>query len=471
MNTHDLHIFQDWLGDKGVITERRACEPYEQGWRGDAGKAAAILRPRTTEDVSRIISYCARRKIHIVPQSGNTGLVAASSPDASGTQVILSFERMNEIHAVDLINRSVHVGAGVRLSALNALLAQDDVYFPIDLSADPCIGGMIATNTGGSRFLKYRGVREHVLGVKAVLADRNGTIIDALIPLHKNNTGLDIKQFFIGTGGMFGVVTEAILLLSPQPKQSATALLIPRQKNDINAILTSLEQKCGVYLSAFEGMSGNAMKATLSHTPSLTSPFGQDDIPDYAILLEISRDWPERTGEQSLNDVLENILSEIWEDSRTPLDDALIGAPEKLWALRHALSEGVQKSGRLFAFDISFKRGDVMAFIQYMEDALADKYPELTICDFGHIGDGAVHFNLVLEKSSRESKKDTYEQDLRAWVMDIVVTKYKGSFSAEHGLGRKNQTFYDLYTNAEIKAITRTIKGAIAPIEMGAVKV
>ncbi len=471
MNTHDLNIFQGWLGDNGVITEPKELERYEQGWRGDSGTAAAVLRPRTTEAVSKIVSYCARRKIHLIPQSGNTGLVAASSPDDSGTQVILSFESMNDIEDIDPVNGSVRVQAGTRLSTLNEKLEEHDLQFPIDISADPCIGGMIATNTGGSRFLKYRGVREHVLGVKAVLADKNGTIIDLMIPLHKNNTGLDIKQFFIGTAGLFGVITEAVLLLSPIPKQTATALLIPNNKRDINAILTSLEQKCGVYLSAFEGMSGNAMKAAFKHTPSLSSPFGNDPVPKYAILLEISRDWPERDGEQSLNDVLESILGEIWEDSRTPLENALVGSPEKLWALRHALSEGVQKSGTLYAFDISFKRGDVMPFIHYMEDALYDEYPELTICDFGHIGDGAVHFNLVLQKKNKKAKKENYESDLRAWVMDIVVKTFGGSFSAEHGLGRKNQAFYDLYTPAEIKEITRTIKGTIAPLDIGAVKV
>jgi len=472
MNTHDINILHEWLGDKGIITNEKECAPYTQGWRGNIGKCAAVLRPTSTKDVSRIISYCARRKIHLIPQSGNTGLVGGSIPDDSGTQVILSFDRMNEIKDIDPANKSISVQAGVRMSALNNFLEEHGLFFPIDISADPCIGGMIATNTGGARYMKYRGVREHLLGIKAVLADKHGTIIDTMIPLHKNNTGLDIKQLFVGTGGICGVITEASLLLSQLPKQSATALLIPRDKNDINELLISLEQKCGQSLSAFEGMSGNAIKAALKHSPSLTNPFGNDEIPDYAILMEITRDWEEREGEQSLDDVLELILEEVWKDSRTPLDNALIGAPEKLWALRHALSEGVQKSGKqLFAFDISFKRSDVMRFISFMEGMLTNEYPELTICDFGHIGDGAVHFNLVLKKNSRKTKKDEYESELRSLVTDIVVNNYGGSFSAEHGIGRKNQKFYDLYTPEEIKAVTRAIKGAVAPVDIGAIKV
>ncbi len=471
MNTHDLNILHEWLGDKGIITDEKECAPYVQGWRGDKGRAAAVLRPTSTEDVSKIMSYCARRKIHLIPQSGNTGLAVASTPDDSGTQAILSFDRMTEIKDINPANKSVCVQAGVRLSSLNSALEEHGVFFPIDISADPCIGGMIATNTGGGRFFKYRGVREHLLGIKAVLADKHGTIIDTLTPLHKNNTGLDIKQLFVGTGGIFGVITEASLLLSQIPQQSATALLIPRDRNDINELLISLEQKCGQSLSAFEGMSGNAIKAALKHSPNLTNPFGSDDIPDYSILLEITRDWQRREGEQSLDDVLEIILEDVWKDSRTPLDNALIGSPEKLWALRHALSEGVQKSGQLFAFDISFKRSDVMRFISFMEKIIANEYPELTLCDFGHIGDGAVHFNLVLKKKSRKTKKDDYEEELRSLVTDIVVNNYGGSFSAEHGLGRKNQGFYDRYTQEEIKAITRSIKGAIAPVDIGAIKV
>ncbi len=472
MNTHDINILREWLGDKGIITNERQCAPYAQGWRGNTGKCAAVLRPTSTKDVSRIISYCARRKIHLIPQSGNTGLVEGSIPDDSGTQAILSLDRMNEVKDIDPANRSVCVQAGTRVSALNNTLEKYGLFFPIDISADPCIGGMIATNTGGARYMKYRGVREHLLGIKVVLANKHGSIIDAMIPLHKNNTGLDIKQLFIGTGGIFGVITEASLLLAQLPKQIATALLIPRDKNDMNELLISLEQKCGQSLSAFEGMSGNAIRAALKHSPSLTNPFGTDEIPNYAILIEITYDWEKREGQQSLDDELKLILEEVWKDSRTPLDNALVGAPEKLWALRHALSEGVQKSGnRLFAFDISFKRGDVMRFISFMEEMLANEYPELTICDFGHIGDGAVHFNLVLKKNSRKTKKKEYESELRSLVTDIVVNNYGGSFSAEHGIGRKNQKFYDLYTPEEIKAVTRAIKGAVAPIDIGAIKI
>ncbi len=435
---------------------------YEHGWRGEIGKAALVLRPSSTDEVSKIVSYCFTHDLHLIPQSGNTGLTGASVPDSTGTQIVLSLERMRGFTSVDAANKSLQVFAGARLSAVNATAAEHDLELPIDLGADPCIGGMIATNTGGSRFLKYRSMRDHVLGIKAVLADAKGTIIDTLAPLHKNNCGFDLTQLFVGSGGVFGIVTEASLRLSATPKQSATALLVPKSLAQVNDILIAIEQSCGEYLSAFEGMSGESIQRAFAHTPSLSSPFGQDGIPDYAILLELSRSWNQRGGEQSLDDVLESVLAGVWEDM---IDDALIGPPEKLWALRHALSEGVQKSGTLYAFDLAFTRGHVMSFCETMRESLNQAYPSLTLCDFGHIGDGAVHFNLVHDGSSPIN-----EPDLRQWVIERAIDA-GGSYSAEHGLGPKNQAFYDKYTPEARKILTRTIKNAIAPGKIGAIEV
>ena len=144
-----------------------------------------------------------------------------------------------------------------------------------------------------------------------------------------------------------------------------------------------------------------------------------------------------------------------------PLENALLGDPKKLWALRHGLSEGVQKSGKLIAFDISFTRGDIMPFLMRMKKQLPDHFPNIAICDFGHIGDGGIHFNLVLDKSDARLKNPEFETELRTWVYDIVVKDYKGSFSAEHGIGPKNVAFYERYTPEDVKRITRAIQNAL----------
>lgn len=469
-NTH-LKFFRSLLGEKFVLAPQDGIDAYQIGARGDTGRAAMVLRPENTEHVSQIMAHAAKHKLHLIPQSGNTGLVGGSVPDESGEQIVLSLDRMNKIHDFDPINQSAHVGAGVRLSALNTACEAHDLHLPIDLGSDPCIGGMVSTNTGGSRFLKYRGMREYIMGVKAVLADESGTVIDALIPLHKNNTGLDIKQLFIGSGGVFGVVTEVIVRLAPVLKQSTAALLVPSSLNDVNKLLVEIEKRCGSYLSAFEGMSGNAMRAAFDHNPSLTSPFGADGPPDYGILLELGRTWEMREEEQPLDDVMENVLAELWELESAPLENALLGQADKLWHLRHSISEGVQKSGKLYAFDISFKRGDVMRFRSHVEQELKQHYPELTLCDFGHIGDGAMHCALVLDRDDSRGQDANYEHALRKWLNDIVVREFGGSYSAEHGLGRKIQGAYDDYTPDEVKAVTRAIKGAIAGADIGAIEV
>lgn len=471
MDDHHLSYFKTILDDKGVLLPDDGLDQYLEGARGDLGKAPFVLRPVSTEDVSKIMAYAYEHDLHVIPQSGNTGLVGGSVPDGSGEQIVLSLDRLNSILEIDAVNQSAFVGAGVRLSSLNKACEDYNLTLPIDLGSDPCIGGMVSTNTGGSRFLKYRGMREHVMGIKAVLADKDGTVINALVPLHKNNTGLDVQQIFIGTGGLFGIVTEAVVRLVPVLQQSATALLIPSSLDAVNTLLIEVEKRCGNYLSAFEGMSGNAIRATFAHSPSLPSPFGLDDIPEYAILLELSRTWVQREGEMSLDDVLEGILSELWELENSPLENALLGDGQKLWQLRHAISEGVQKSGKLFAFDISFKRGDVMRFRTHLEEQLQQHYPELTLCDFGHIGDGAVHSALVLDHNDPRVQDEQYEKDLRRWVNDIVVHKFGGSYSAEHGLGRKVQGAYDDYTPEDIKALTRAIKSAVAPAKIGSIKI
>lgn len=470
MNKKHISAFEELLDDKGVLQTEADLASYQIGARGDIGIAALVLRPADTAEVSQIMAYAFKHGLHIIPQSANTGLVGGSVPDESGTQIVLSLERMNTIIDLDPVNQSAHVGAGVRLSALNTAASNHDLLLPIDLGSDPCIGGMASTNTGGSKYLKYRGMREHVMGLKAVLADENGTIIDALTPLHKNNTGFDTKQLFIGSGGMFGIITEVIVRLEPVLKQSAAALLIPSSLDTMNTLICEIEKRCGTYLTAFEGMSGNAMKAAFDHNSSLPSPFGADGIPEYAILLELGRTWDTRESELTLDEVLETLLSELWERDEPLIDNALLGNADRLWHLRHSISEGVQRSGKLFAFDISFKRGDIMRFRHHLTQELAKHHPELTLCDFGHIGDGAVHSALVLDRNDPRTKDAAYETQVRKWVNDMVVHEFGGSYSAEHGLGRKVQGAYNDYTSEEIKSLTRAIKTAIAPAKIGTIK-
>lgn len=409
-----------------------------------------------------------KNDIALVPQSGNTGLVSGSTPDDSGHQGVLSLDRLTAPFDVDRVNRTVKAGAGLRLSDLNGRLEESGLFFPIDLGADPRLGGMIATNTGGSRFLRYGDVRRNVLGLTVVLADVAGTVLDLSSSLRKNNTGVDWKQLFIGTCGAFGIVTECILNLEPAPKQSATALLVPASNEQVPTLLVAMEDALGSYLSAFEGMSGNAVSAAFHHVPSLRNPFQGGIVPDFVILAEISRSSPPREGEQPLDAVLEDVLAAIWEREDAPLADAFVGPPHEIWALRHALSEGVKHSGRLIAFDLSFRRGDIMVFLAHMKAEMPKHFADVTICDFGHIGDGGVHFNLVVAKDDARLADPAFEPSLRDWVFTVAVEKIGGSFSAEHAIGRKNQAFYDRYTPEHIRQLAAGLKTITSPGPLGA---
>lgn len=463
-----IEALKSLLGEKGLLTAAADVAAYETGARYDRGRAAFVARPTSTKEVSAVVAYCVRNNIALVPQSGNTGLVSGSTPDDSGNQGVLSLDRLTGVYELDRVNRTVKVGAGLRLSDLNGRLGDSGLFFPIDLGADPLIGGMIATNTGGSRFLRYGDVRRNTLGLTVVLADEAGTVLDLSSSLRKNNTGVDWKHLFIGTSGAFGVITECVLNLEPAPRQTATALLVPSSGEQVPALLVAMEEALGSYLSAFEGMSGNAIRAALDHVPSLRNPFQGGIVPEFVILAEISRSNPPRDGEQQLDSVMEEVLAALWEREDAPLADALVGPPHEIWALRHALSEGVKHSGRLIAFDLSFRRGDIMRFLAHMRVEMPGHFAGITICDFGHIGDGGVHFNLVVDKNDPRLAERGFEMALREWVFAVAVEEFGGSFSAEHAIGRKNQAFYDKYTPAEIRLLASGLKAITSPGALGA---
>ncbi len=439
--------------------------PYEQGARHDRGRAAFVVRPADTREVSQVVAYCVRHAIHLVPQSGNTGLVSGSTPDMSGRQGVLSLERLRGLD-LDPANRTARVGAGVRLSALNEALEPHGLFFPIDLGADPMMGGMVATNTGGARFLRYGDVRRNVLGLEVVLPDAQGTVLDLASPLRKNNVGADLKQLFIGSCGAFGVVTQAVVEVHRRPAQTATAILVPRDDDALVELLVLFEELAGEYLSAFEGMSRPAMQAAIAHAPAVRNPFARGEIPAYAVLVELTRSWANADGEAPLDAVLEGILTRIWERDDAPLADALVARSDEAWALRHAISEGLKASGHLLGFDLSFRRADLPAFRRFMLAELGARHPAWRVCDFGHVGDGGVHFNLVHPHAAGPVPRESIEA-LRAFVMGEAVTRFGGSFSAEHGLGRANQVFYDAYAPDALKRVTGALLGAITHHPLG----
>jgi FAD/FMN-containing dehydrogenase len=438
------------LGERGVLTEANDRVRYEQGWRYGNGTARCIARPASTDEVAATLRLCAEHGARVVPQGANTGLVAASTPDQSGSMVVMSLERLNRTIELDRHGRTVLCDGGVLLSALNEKLAEHGLWFPVDLGADPQVGGMVATNTGGTRLLKYGDVRRNLLGVEVVLGD--GRVVTQLNRLRKNNTGLDSKQLFVGTTGVFGVVTRAVLSVEPKPTQTATALVGCRDGDAVLALLRAVEQDLGDVLSAFEVMGAKAMDAVFRHQPNLRRPF--DELPAYAALVELSTTLP--AGAIHLEEVLEERLAAHLEAAEEQIVDVLVGADDEFWQIRHHISESLRSDGKMVAFDVSVPRSELPAFTDRVHALLAESYPFVRLCDYGHWGDGGSHLNLLWHEGE-VADGEALKAELQDAIYELAVRDFGGSYSAEHGVGPHNQRFYDRYTDELVQQLCATI--------------
>lgn len=444
------------LGERGVLTRPEDRVRFEEGWRYGKGIARCVARPATTDEVARTLQICAAQDARVIAQGANTGLVAASTPDASGEMVVLSFERLNRSIEIDVHARTVTVDGGVLLSQLNEALAAHGLWFPVDLGADPQIGGMVATNTGGTRLLKYGDVRRNLLGAEVVLGD--GRILSMLNRLRKNNTGLDAKHLFCGTTGVWGIITKAVLQVEPKPSQRATALVGCRDGRAVLELLRCVEQDLGDVLSAFEVMSKNAMDAVFRHQKDLRRPF--DEMPAYAALVELSTTLPATAID--LDEVLEERLGAHLEVAEASIVDILVGNAEDFWQIRHHISESLRNDGKMLAFDVSVPRSSLPEFTDRVIALLASGYPFVRLCDYGHWGDGGSHLNLLWQAADT-ADSDALKSELQERIYEVAVQDFAGSYSAEHGVGPHNQRFYDRYTQDTIKQLSATLAAFCDP--------
>jgi FAD/FMN-containing dehydrogenase len=448
------------LGEPGVMRSSPDTEKYERGYRYGAGRALAVARPATVAELAQVVRYCYTRELKIVPQGANTGLVGASTPDRSGEQLVVSLDRLRGVESVDVHNRTACVLAGTLLSELNHAVGRHELFYPIDLGSDPSLGGMVATNTGGSRLLRYGDVQRSLLGLEVVLADADATVLTDLTGLRKDNSGIDLKQLFVGTGGTFGIVTRVQVELQRVPRQAAAALVVPTSHATVPALLTRLETEAGEFLGAFEGMSANALEAALAHNKRLRNPFSSGALPEYAVLVELASTIV--AGEVDLAELLAKVLGHAMEGPGALVKDACLGRPEDFWAIRHSISDGVRAAGALIGFDISVPRSSLPALRADLIASLSEHYPQLRICDFGHCGDGGDHFNLVWPKGLGQPD-DALIEAVRELIYDRVVRKYGGSFSAEHGVGPHNIAYYKRYASPAERKLAAGLKRLCDP--------
>jgi len=447
------------LGEDAVVVEPHELERYEKGWRYGRGKALAAVRPSCTEDVSRLLRLASANGVRVVAQGGNTGLVGASTPDGSGEMLVLSLERLARTLEIDPVDRTVTADGGVLLSRIDAALAEHGLLFPIDLGADPSIGGMVATNTGGTRLLRYGDVRQNLLGLEAVLAD--GTVLDLTRPLRKNNTGFDARQLFVGTSGVFGVVTKVVMRVVPRPVQRVTAFVGLSSGAAVLGLLAHLEGRLGEALTGFEAIGAAALAPVFRHQPRLRDPFGGRP-PAYAVLVELSSTLD--ASRLALDDLLESALAERLEaEDGGGITDVFPGKPTELWEIRHGVSESLRNEGEVLAFDVSVPRSSMAAFVEAARETVAAGWPFVRFCDYGHWGDGGVHVNLVWSAAEAPRPSAKLKAELQPRLYDLAVVRFRGSYSAEHGVGPHNQAFYDLYTPELVKEVCRLLKERLDP--------
>jgi FAD/FMN-containing dehydrogenase len=457
--TAAVAALRELLGAGAVVTEPHELARYEQGWRYGRGAALAAVRPGSTAEVARVLAFASEHGLRVQPQGANTGLVGGSTPDATGEMLVLSLERLSRELQVDPVDRTVTAGGGVLLSQLDAALGEQGLMFPIDLGADPTVGGMVATNAGGTRLLRYGDVRQNLLGLEVVLAD--GTVLDLMTALRKNNTGLDAKQVFVGTSGAFGVVTRAVLRVVPRPAQRSTALVGATGGAAVLRLLAHLERGLGDVLTAFEVISAAALAPVFRHQPRLRNPFGAA-APPYTVLIELATTLAE--DRLALDDLLESSLVAFVEsDAGEGITDVFPGKPAELWDIRHHVSESLRHEGEVLGLDISVPRSSMAAFIDAAREWLAAQYPFVRLCDFGHWGDGGVHLNVVWSQEAAPRPAAELKAELQPRLYDLALTRFRGSYSAEHGVGPHNQAFYDRYTPALVREVCGALKARFDP--------
>jgi FAD/FMN-containing dehydrogenase len=447
----------EMIGADAVLTAPADIAPFLTDHRRlYQGAASAVVLPRTTEQVSRVLSFCNDARIGVVPQGGNTGYVGGATPLDPGV-IVLALQRMNRIRSVDAANFAMVAEAGCTLFAVQQAAAAADRLFPLSLGSEgSCqIGGNLATNAGGTAVLRYGMMRELAFGLEAVLAD--GSVISQLSPLRKDNTGYDLTRLLIGSEGTLGVITAACLKLFPRPRATATAWLAIPSPAAALELLARLRTASGDQLSTLELVPQAALALVLEHIDAARDP-GVARAPWY-LLVELTS-----SSGQDLDALLTQVLESAIDAGLVA--DAAIAASESqrenFWRLRESVPEAQRKAGGSLKHDISVPVASLQRFVEAGTALVEQLAPEGFLVAYGHAGDGNLHFNVNQRAGTDRKAFAEREAPLKRAIHDLVAG-FGGSFSAEHGIGRLKVDELRRYAQpAELAAMHR-IKQALDP--------
>ncbi|MBM4204697.1 MAG: FAD-binding oxidoreductase [Gammaproteobacteria bacterium] len=433
------------LGAANVLTGSDVTGRSAGIWRRDTLKAKALVRARSTTDVSQTLSICHAHGQRVIAQGGLTGLVHGS--DTSPDDVVISLERMNRIEEIDPIDRTAVVQAGVVLQNLQEEADRHGLLYPLDLGGrGSCtIGGNISTNAGGNRVIRYGMTRDMVLGVEAVLAD--GTVVSSMNRMIKNNAGYDLKQLFIGTEGSLGVVTRAVVRLREKPTTQATLFVAVEDFSKLGRLLKTMDARLAGTLSAFEVMWNN-FYVLVTTAPAKSQPPLPQTYPYYVLIEALGADEA----------LVQSTLEAAYEEGLVA--DAVIAQNEAqrlaLWGMRDDVEQTFRYSPS-FTFDVSLRLSRMESYVGEVNQRLQQAYGEYTNFTFGHMGDGNLHFVVSVGKGGPEHRANV-ERCVYEPLRDIG-----GSISAEHGVGLEKKPYLDVSRSADEIGMMRKLKQALDP--------
>jgi FAD/FMN-containing dehydrogenase len=447
------------VGDGHVLVDGDLTA-WEQDWRKRSrGKALAVVRPATTDEVAQVVTACAAAGTSIVPQGGNTGLVVGSVPDESGTQVVLSLQRLAQVRGIDRDNLTITVEAGCVLQRVQEAAEAAGFLFPLSLAAEgSCtIGGNLATNAGGTQVVRYGNSRELCLGLEVVTA--HGEVWHGLTGLRKDNTGYDLRDLFIGSEGSLGVITAATMKLYPLPAARLTAWAAVPSLEDAVRLLGLAHRELGAGLTGFEVMGQFALGLVARHYPQQRVPLYQQT--PFCVLLEKSDDESEEHARGRFERLLELALEQGC------VTDAVVAEnltqAHQLWHVRESIPLAQAEEGLNIKHDISIPVSRIPEFCRQTDALLQQLIPGVRLVNFGHLGDGNLHYNVQApEHGDATDFLQRWEDEVNTVVYDSVQ-RFDGSISAEHGVGSLKLDKLEKHKSAVALGLMRGIKRALDP--------
>lgn len=448
------------LGPRGYTDDQAAMAPWLIDWRGRYhGAARAMLSPANTVELAQAVALCAAERIALVPQGGNTGMAAGATPDADGKAMLLSLRRLDTIDDRRLDDGFVECGAGVILERLHDHLASKGARFPLSLGAkgSATIGGLVATNAGGTQVLRHGNMRALVAGIEAVMAD--GTVLDERAPLKKDNRGYALRDLIVGSEGTLAIVSRVVLSTSPAIIDRATAWVGVASAEAAYRLLRALDGQ-REQLEQFEIVPDIALTSVLGHVAGTRAPLAGRHA--WHVIVELVRERPDQREPRAQ---LETALAKAIEAGS--VEDATIASSGReeadFWRIRESISEAERGHGPALQHDVSVPVADMPRFIAETSARVEDQFPGTTALAFGHLGDGNVHFHVRAPDGSDAER--WYGENGEA-ISDLVydmVDRFAGSMSAEHGIGRAKLRDLSRHASPARLASLAAIKRALDP--------